>query len=86
VGDVIVARTMEEGFRSLIQSMGIGNLKPNMVCMRYPEIWRDERRQLGNIPNQVRVTFGAWELAVKAAGAIDSLFQDASSQLPSFYR
>ncbi|GAQ80413.1 cation-chloride co-transporter protein [Klebsormidium nitens] len=52
VGDVIVARTMEDGFRTLIQSMGIGNLKPNMVCMRYPEIWRDERRQLGNIPNQ----------------------------------
>lgn len=78
---MIVARTMEEGFRSLIQSMGIGNLKPNMVCMRYPEIWRDERRQLGNIPNQVRVTFGTWELAFKAAIATDSLSQDAANSL-----
>eukprot|EP00897_Mesotaenium_endlicherianum_P007569 jgi/Mesen1/6840/ME000351S05963 len=43
VAEVMVAKSMHEGFRNIVQSMGLGNLKPNIVCMRYPEIWREER-------------------------------------------
>lgn len=49
VAEVITAENMPVGFQAIVQSMGLGNLKPNMVCMRYPEIWRDE--QYSNIPD-----------------------------------
>lgn len=42
VGEIVVAKNMREGFRGVIQTMGLGNLKPNIVVMRYPEIWREE--------------------------------------------
>ena len=42
VGEIIVAKNMWEGFRGVIQTMGLGNLKPNIVVMRYPEIWRED--------------------------------------------
>ncbi|XP_020518622.1 cation-chloride cotransporter 1 isoform X2 [Amborella trichopoda] len=42
VAEIIVARSMTEGFRGIVQTMGLGNLKPNIVVMRYPEIWREE--------------------------------------------
>lgn len=44
VAEVIVANNVVEGFRLIVQTMGLANLKPNIVCMRYPEIWREERR------------------------------------------
>lgn len=37
-----MARRLLDGFRGVIQTMGLANLKPNIVCMRYPEVWRDE--------------------------------------------
>nr|CAB3477013.1 unnamed protein product [Digitaria exilis] len=40
---------MSDGFRSIVQIMGLGNLKPNIVVMRYPEIWRLEN--LTQIPS-----------------------------------
>ncbi|XP_066340966.1 cation-chloride cotransporter 2 isoform X2 [Miscanthus floridulus] len=42
VAEIIVARSISDGFRSIVQIMGLGNLKPNIVVMRYPEIWRRE--------------------------------------------
>lgn len=42
VAEIIVAENMQEGFRGIVQTMGLGNLKPNIVVMRYPEIWRQE--------------------------------------------
>ncbi|XP_047315261.1 cation-chloride cotransporter 1-like isoform X2 [Impatiens glandulifera] len=48
VAEIVVAPTMSEGFRSVVQVMGLGNLKPNIVVMRYPEIWR--RENLTEIP------------------------------------
>ncbi|CAO2045364.1 unnamed protein product [Urochloa humidicola] len=42
VAEIIVARSMSDGFRSIVQIMGLGNLKPNIVVMRYPEIWHHE--------------------------------------------
>lgn len=42
VAEIIVAPNMSEGFRGIVQTMGLGNLKPNIVVMRYPEIWRRE--------------------------------------------
>ncbi|VAH25247.1 unnamed protein product [Triticum turgidum subsp. durum] len=41
VAEIIVAPSMSDGFRSIVQTMGLGNLKPNIVVMRYPEIWRN---------------------------------------------
>ncbi|KAF8724353.1 hypothetical protein HU200_021384 [Digitaria exilis] len=49
VAEIIVARSMSDGFRSIVQIMGLGNLKPNIVVMRYPEIWRLEN--LTQIPS-----------------------------------
>jgi potassium/chloride transporter 4/5/6 len=49
VAEIIVARSMSDGFRSIVQVMGLGNLKPNIVVMRYPEIWR--RENLTQIPS-----------------------------------
>ncbi|GLT64992.1 hypothetical protein SLA2020_374500 [Shorea laevis] len=48
VAEIVVAPTMTEGFRGIVQTMGLGNLKPNIVVMRYPEIWR--RENLTEIP------------------------------------
>ncbi|MFS8029096.1 putative amino acid permease/ SLC12A domain, SLC12A transporter family [Helianthus anomalus] len=48
VAEIIVAPTMSEGFRGIVQTMGLGNLKPNIVVIRYPEIWRQEN--LKDIP------------------------------------
>ncbi|XP_021634157.1 cation-chloride cotransporter 1 isoform X2 [Manihot esculenta] len=48
VAEIVVAPNMSEGFRGIVQSMGLGNLKPNIVVMRYPEIWR--RENLTEIP------------------------------------
>ncbi|XP_010265903.1 PREDICTED: cation-chloride cotransporter 1-like [Nelumbo nucifera] len=42
VAEIVVARNMCDGFRGIVQTMGLGNLKPNIVVMRYPEIWRRE--------------------------------------------
>lgn len=40
---MIVASNMVDGFRLILQTMGLANLKPNIVCMRYPEIWKEEK-------------------------------------------
>ncbi|CAK8534558.1 unnamed protein product [Lathyrus sativus] len=48
VAEIVVAPNMSEGFRGIVQTMGLGNLKPNIVVMRYPEIWR--RENLTDIP------------------------------------
>ncbi|CAH1417337.1 unnamed protein product [Lactuca virosa] len=37
VAEIIVAPTMADGFRGIVQTMGLGNLKPNIVVIRYPE-------------------------------------------------
>ncbi|CAH9111816.1 unnamed protein product [Cuscuta europaea] len=42
VAEIVVAPNMSVGFRGIVQTMGLGNLKPNIVVMRYPEIWRRE--------------------------------------------
>ncbi|XP_077243722.1 cation-chloride co-transporter 1 [Tasmannia lanceolata] len=49
VAEIVVAPSMAEGFRGIVQTMGLGNLKPNIVVMRYPEIWR--RENLTEIPS-----------------------------------
>ncbi|KAL3344129.1 hypothetical protein AABB24_023525 [Solanum stoloniferum] len=48
VAEIVVAPNMSEGFRGIVQTMGLGNLKPNIIVMRYPEIWR--RENLIDIP------------------------------------
>ncbi|KAG7012559.1 Cation-chloride cotransporter 1 [Cucurbita argyrosperma subsp. argyrosperma] len=48
VAEIVVAPSMSEGFRGIVQTMGLGNLKPNIIVMRYPEIWR--RENLTEIP------------------------------------
>uniref|UniRef100_A0A803MSL1 SLC12A transporter C-terminal domain-containing protein n=1 Tax=Chenopodium quinoa TaxID=63459 RepID=A0A803MSL1_CHEQI len=51
VAEVVVAPYMSAGFRGIVQTMGLGNLKPNIVVMRYPEIWR--RENLIEIPSTI---------------------------------
>ncbi|CAM8909708.1 unnamed protein product [Rhodiola kirilowii] len=49
VAEIVVAASMSVGFQGIVQTMGLGNLKPNIVVMRYPEIWR--RENLTHIPS-----------------------------------
>lgn len=49
VAEIVVAPSMSDGFRGIVQTMGLGNLKPNIVVLRYPEIWR--RENLTEIPS-----------------------------------
>lgn len=49
VAEIIVAPTMSDGFRAIVQTMALGNLKPNIVVMPYPEIWH--RENLTQIPS-----------------------------------
>lgn len=49
VAEIVVAPDMSAGFRGIVQTMGLGNLRPNMVVLRYPEIWR--RENLTEIPS-----------------------------------
>ncbi|XP_076946383.1 cation-chloride cotransporter 1-like [Bidens hawaiensis] len=44
VAEIIVAPTMSDGFRGIVQTMGLGNLKPNIVVIRYPETWRQDNK------------------------------------------
>lgn len=48
VAEIVVAPNLTQGFHGIVQTMGLGNLKPNIVGMRYPEIWRSEN--LSEIP------------------------------------
>ncbi|KAL4279825.1 hypothetical protein GQ457_03G000610 [Hibiscus cannabinus] len=50
VAEIVVAPNMTDGFRGIVQTMGLGNLKPNIVVVRYPEIWR--RENLKEIPGR----------------------------------
>ncbi|OQU82897.1 hypothetical protein SORBI_3005G040700 [Sorghum bicolor] len=58
VAEIIVARSISDGFRSIVQIMGLGNLKPNIVVMRYPEIWR----RLDEWPNEYQRLYGTIDL------------------------
>uniref|UniRef100_A0A0D9V046 Amino acid permease/ SLC12A domain-containing protein n=1 Tax=Leersia perrieri TaxID=77586 RepID=A0A0D9V046_9ORYZ len=49
VAEIIVAPSTSVGFHSIVQTMGLGNLKPNIVVMRYLEIWH--RENLTQIPS-----------------------------------
>ena len=41
VAEALVAPGLCEGFRIAVQTMGLASLKPNILCMLYPETWRD---------------------------------------------
>jgi potassium/chloride transporter 4/5/6 len=57
VAEVIVANNMVDGFRLILQTMGLANLKPNIVCMRYPEIWKEDKHSSipGNFVSVINV-------------------------------
>ena len=47
--EVFTAVDVKQAFKSLLQISGLGNLKPNMVCLRFPEMWHER----ANIPHQM---------------------------------
>ncbi|KAG0479858.1 hypothetical protein HPP92_010716 [Vanilla planifolia] len=47
--EIVASPNICEGFRCIVQTMWLGNLKPNIIVMRYPEIWR--RENLAYIPS-----------------------------------
>lgn len=71
VAEVIVAPSVSEGFRTIVQAMGLANLKPNIVCMRYPEIWREE--QHSSIPDTFVSIINDCNTANKAAVIVKGL-------------
>lgn len=40
--DITIASSFAEGVRDLILLMGIGMMRPNTLCLEYPETWADE--------------------------------------------
>lgn len=71
VAEVVVASRLVEGFRILLQTMGLANLKPNIVCMRYPEIWRDP--QYKSIPGTFVNVINTCSLTNKACVVVKGL-------------
>ncbi|XP_024376501.1 cation-chloride cotransporter 1 [Physcomitrium patens] len=71
VAEVIVAHNIIEGFRIIVQAMGLANLKPNIVCMRHPEIWRDHRSS--NIPENFVNIINDCSLSNKAVVIVKGL-------------
>ncbi|KAJ1298580.1 hypothetical protein BS78_01G464400 [Paspalum vaginatum] len=71
VAEIIVARSVSDGFRSIVQIMGLGNLKPNIVVMRYPEIWR--RENLTEIPSSFVNIINDCSIANKAVVIVKGL-------------
>ncbi|PWZ26167.1 Cation-chloride cotransporter 2 [Zea mays] len=71
VAEIIVARSISDGFRSIVQIMGLGNLKPNIVVMRYPEIWR--RENLAQIPSSFTSIINDCIIANKAIVIVKGL-------------
>mmetsp|Transcript_69726 Transcript_69726/g.220759 ORF Transcript_69726/g.220759 Transcript_69726/m.220759 type:complete len:1075 (+) Transcript_69726:77-3301(+) len=49
--EVVVAKSVPAGFRAVMQLAGLGNLRPNLVVMRWPERWRDTEKHKRSIPN-----------------------------------
>lgn len=43
--DTLVARETEEGISSVIQTIGLGGMKPNTVIVGWPYSWRQENKQ-----------------------------------------
>lgn len=70
VAEVIVAEKMTEGFRIAVQTMGLANLKPNIVCMRYPEVWRQTDK---NIPSTFVSIINDCNVANKACVIVKGL-------------
>jgi potassium/chloride transporter 4/5/6 len=68
---VIVAPNIVEGFRLIVQAMGLANLKPNIVCMRYPEIWREVKGS--NVPENFVSIINDCSLANKAVVIVKGL-------------
>nr|XP_024365910.1 cation-chloride cotransporter 1-like isoform X2 [Physcomitrium patens] len=71
VAEVVVAPNIVEGFRLIVQAMGLANLKPNIVCMRYPEIWREQRGS--NIPENFVSIINDCSLSNKAVVIVKGL-------------
>ncbi|KAG0561948.1 hypothetical protein KC19_9G105400 [Ceratodon purpureus] len=71
VAEVIVAPNIVEGFRLIVQAMGLANLKPNIVCMRYPEIWREVKGS--NIPENFVSIINDCSLSNKAVVIVKGL-------------
>ncbi|KAK3285069.1 Protein ccc1, partial [Cymbomonas tetramitiformis] len=40
LSDVVVAPTVAQGFRTIVQTIGMGQLRPNLVIMRFPDRWK----------------------------------------------
>lgn len=66
-----MAHNIIEGFRIIVQAMGLANLKPNIVCMRHPEIWRDHRSS--NIPENFVNIINDCSLSNKAVVIVKGL-------------
>lgn len=71
VAEVIIAKNISQGFRGIVQTMGLANLKPNIVCMRYPEIWRELRPN--NIPDSFVSIINDCAIANKAVVIVKGL-------------
>ena len=75
--EVLCARHYSTGFQNLLQVGGLGNLRPNIVIMRYPELWNTR-----SIPPQMATMIRATYTSGKAMCLIKDLdtFPDISER------
>jgi len=75
--EVLCSRNFSTGFQNLLQVGGLGNLRPNIVIMRYPELWNTR-----SIPPQMTTMIRATFTAGKAMCLLKDLdtFPDISEQ------
>ena len=61
--DITVAETFAEGVRDLLLLMGIGMMRPNTICLAFPEGWDDEDYSSGidyeDFVNAIAMSFDA---------------------------
>ncbi|XP_037946069.1 solute carrier family 12 member 6 isoform X1 [Teleopsis dalmanni] len=62
--DVMVAKEISEGLSSVIQTIGLGGMKPNTVIVGWPYSWRQEGKQSWKTFIQTVRTVGACHMAL----------------------
>ncbi|XP_037817276.1 solute carrier family 12 member 6 isoform X7 [Lucilia sericata] len=80
--DVMVAKEIGEGLSSVIQTIGLGGMKPNTVIVGWPYSWRQEGKQSWKIFIQTVRTVAACHMALLVPKGIN--FFPESNHKPDF--
>ncbi|KAL1493192.1 hypothetical protein ABEB36_011293 [Hypothenemus hampei] len=80
--EILVARDISEGLCNLVQTAGLGGLKPNTVIMSWPYGWRENTEEEQAFENTVR-TLAAAKMALLIPRGID-FFPNSNQKVSGF--